>query len=297
MKNKELPLVSVIITTYKRADFLSRAIESVLSQDYLNIEILVIDDNDPSSEFRKETSRLMERYCEDERVYYIKHNKNKNGATARNTGINHSKGFYITFLDDDDNYKSEKVSSQVNYLIGNPQYKAVYCGWIRENKIETPNIVGDLSYEILSGDLLIRTNTIMMEKSVSEKIGNWDSNYSRNQEAAYLLRFFRNGYLIGSVPKPLVEFDTSDRGNAANPKKNQENFEFFLKDQEKYMNSKFTKEEIDEIVLKRMRGVGLGYLKNHSYLGFAKLYFKMIINYPIKYNKYFICYLKDRITN
>lgn len=48
--NNDKPLVSVIIPTYKRADMLTKAIDSVINQTYKNIEIIVIDDNDPSSQ-------------------------------------------------------------------------------------------------------------------------------------------------------------------------------------------------------------------------------------------------------
>ena len=95
-------LVSVIIPTFQRAKYIERAIDSVLNQTYKNFEIIVVDDNDQESEARKEMIKRMDKYSSDSRIIYIKHEKNKNGAAARNTGINVAKGEYITFLDDDD---------------------------------------------------------------------------------------------------------------------------------------------------------------------------------------------------
>lgn len=295
MITNNLPLVSVIITTYKRADFLSRAINSVLAQDYTNIEIVVVDDNDPQTEFREKTEKILQPYIENEQVVYIKHEKNLNGAYARNTGIQHSRGELITFLDDDDLYEKQKVSAQVEYLVNHSQFRAVYCGWERDGKIETPFFEGDLSFEILAGTLLIRTNTIMMYKEISNKIGNWDGRYSRNQEAAYLLRYFKSGEQIGSVDKALVFFDTSDRGNAANPQKNEENFVFFLTDQKEFMEQRFNKKQIKDIISFRMRGVLLGYLKSKDYYNAFKLYGKMMLRFPLKFNHDILDYAFKRL--
>lgn len=108
--------VSVIIPTYKRSEFLERAIESVLNQTYTNIEVLVIDDNDPSSSFRQETEKKMKAYSKNEKVSYIKNAKNLGGALARNEGIYSASGTYVTFLDDDDIYLPNKVSTQVEFM-------------------------------------------------------------------------------------------------------------------------------------------------------------------------------------
>ena len=68
-----MPIVSVIIPTYKGSSALNRAIDSVLCQSYKEIEIIVVDDNDPTSDERKNTEALMSRYIGDKRIRYIKH--------------------------------------------------------------------------------------------------------------------------------------------------------------------------------------------------------------------------------
>lgn len=114
------PKVSVIIPTYKRTgNFLEKAIESVLGQTYENIELVIVDDNIPDSSFRKETEIFMNRYINDKRVVYVKNKSNLGGALARNTGISHSIGDYITFLDDDDIYLPEKIERQLNFMLDN----------------------------------------------------------------------------------------------------------------------------------------------------------------------------------
>ena len=58
----ELPLVSVVIPTYKRPDMIERAIDSVLNQTYKRIEVIVVDDNDPGTSSRVKTELVMRKY-------------------------------------------------------------------------------------------------------------------------------------------------------------------------------------------------------------------------------------------
>ncbi|MCD7817091.1 MAG: glycosyltransferase [Bacteroides sp.] len=110
--------VSIIIPTYKRdVSFLSRAVESVQKQTYKNIEIIVVDDSPDSYEKRASISDYMDSVLgADDRVIYLKNEKNLGGSLARNRGINTATGEYITFLDDDDEYKPEKVEKQLKYM-------------------------------------------------------------------------------------------------------------------------------------------------------------------------------------
>ena len=80
------PLVSIVIPTYSRPLYLKRCIESVLNQTYSNIEIFVVDDNNPDTEFRRDTEKIMSEYLNHKNVTYLQHECNKNGSAARNTG-------------------------------------------------------------------------------------------------------------------------------------------------------------------------------------------------------------------
>ena len=224
-KNK----VSVIIPTYKRSDMLPRAIDSVLNQTYKNIEIVVVDDNNPDSEWRKQTQNIMRRYKDDDRVIYILHPQNLNGSAARNTGIKCSNGNIVAFLDDDDVFFPGKLEKQINALLKHPAFHANYCGWEREGKTVVPVEEGDLSYNILSGDHIIYTNAIVMWKKDAVDCGGWDETFKRHQEAAFLLRYFRTGQKMSCLSEALVTFDTSDRSNAThNPRLNEEQVDYYL---------------------------------------------------------------------
>lgn len=110
------PVVSVIVPTYKRSvSFLARAINSLLVQTYNNVEIIVIDDSPADYEER----RHIEEYVlslDLSRVKYIQNQTNVGGALARNIGIQHATGAYITFLDDDDEYFPPKIERQVRFM-------------------------------------------------------------------------------------------------------------------------------------------------------------------------------------
>ncbi len=108
-------LVSVIITTFKRSELLSRAINSVLAQTYENIEIIVVDDNEPNTEYRSNTEKLMSSlYSNEVKIHYLKMSKNSGACAARNFGVSKAKGRFINFLDDDDQFYPTKIEKQVN---------------------------------------------------------------------------------------------------------------------------------------------------------------------------------------
>lgn len=102
-----MPKVSVILTTYNRAVFISRAIKSVLNQTYKDFELIVVDDGSTDN-----TERVLRRFS-DERIYYTKHKVNKGAAAARNTGLKLAKGELIAFQDSDDEWLPHKLQRQI----------------------------------------------------------------------------------------------------------------------------------------------------------------------------------------
>ena len=109
-------LVSIIMPTYERNEkVIKRAIDSVINQTYKNWELIVVDDN-KKDEVSKNVQTILNE-INDTRIIYIKNEENMGSAKSRNHGIEKSKGKYITFLDDDDEYLPLKIESQVNKMI------------------------------------------------------------------------------------------------------------------------------------------------------------------------------------
>ena len=90
--------ISVIIPAFNCRDYIGRAIDSVLKQDFSRLEILVVDDASPD-----DVGRLVQqRYGDDSRVKVLLHSENKKLGAARNTGLKNALGDYVFFLDADD---------------------------------------------------------------------------------------------------------------------------------------------------------------------------------------------------
>lgn len=297
MKNTLLPLVSVVIPTYKRAHFLQRAIDSVLNQTYTNIEVVVVDDNNPDSEFRAKTESMMAAYQDNPKVLYVRHPKNQNGAAARNTGIASAHGEYIGFLDDDDWYLPEKIELQMDYLFQHPEFDAVYCGYERADKTKSPYKTGDLSFELLSGVELIYTNTILIRRSCALECGGWDERFRRNQEAVFLLRYFAHGGEIGAIPEVLVKFDISDASNRSNPEQFEQDFDFYLQAHQIQIDecSRRYPDARQMIYSYRYRGVLLNYIKYGHFASAFRLYMKATRLLSIRFTFDCLRYVKRRL--
>lgn len=106
--NVELPLVSVILPTYNRADIIVNSVQSVLDQTYENIELIVVDDGSTDN-----TENVLSVYGD--KIKYIKQT-NKGVSAARNAGISISSGDYIAFIDSDDIWRREKLELQVAFF-------------------------------------------------------------------------------------------------------------------------------------------------------------------------------------
>lgn len=114
---EEKILVSVVIPTYNQKKFFKRAIDSVINQTYSNLEIIVVDDNnieEYSQYVHEYVLKLSNKY---RNIRYVKNKINKGSVYSRNVGIKTSQGEYITFLDDDDFYREDKVKSQLMQMI------------------------------------------------------------------------------------------------------------------------------------------------------------------------------------
>jgi len=128
------PLVSVMIPSYNGAQFIEETLESVLSQTYRNMEIIVLDDGSTDS-----TGEIVQSIANrDHRIIY-KYQCNVGLAETRNRIVNMSKGRYVAFLDQDDLWLPTKIEKQVRLLENYPDVKFVYGNFIiydEENKNE-----------------------------------------------------------------------------------------------------------------------------------------------------------------
>ena len=203
-------LVSVVIPTYHRPVFLKRCIDSVLDQTYRNIEIIVVDDNDPKTEARKETELVMQAYAGVDNVTYLRHDCNKNGSAARNTGWRNSHGKYITFIDDDDVIARTKIEKQVQCLeCLDSSWGACYTGYRLLKEHGDPQISSEKRFGDCYVAALMRTmfmgsgSNLFLRKSVVDEVNGYDETFLRNQDIEFLARILEK-YKLAYVDEVLL---------------------------------------------------------------------------------------------
>ena len=107
-----MKLISIITPAFNAAMCIEKTIESVLTQTYVNWEMLIVDDCSSDN-----TIEIVENYCRtDSRIKLIKHTTNQGVAAARNTALKQANGQYIAFLDSDDMWMPEKLETQYAFM-------------------------------------------------------------------------------------------------------------------------------------------------------------------------------------
>lgn len=196
--------VSIIIPTYNRAEAVQRAIDSALGQTLSDIEVIVVDDASSDN-----TGSVVEK-IEDSRLVYVTHEVNRGGSAARNTGIDHSQGDYIAFLDSDDSWKPTKLEKQVAELESrSAEWIAAYCDFRQkrpnqvveciDNRIRRPT--GLEGGEELIDRILLRTfahggaSTLLVDAAAVERIDGFNPAFQRHQDLEFLIRLLQVGKL------------------------------------------------------------------------------------------------------
>lgn len=190
-------LVSIIIPTYARPENLCRAIDSVLSQTYSPIEIIVVDDNGIGTDYQLETEQLLSDYIKSSKIVYLKHEVNKNGAAARNTGVKHANGFFVGLLDDDDVFENNKIELQVRalesaYLVDS-SCRGCYCNIAKVSWKKTVPFINPDSKNIMEDLLMERiqfnSSTMLFHRDAFLELGGFDERFRRHQDWEFSVRF------------------------------------------------------------------------------------------------------------
>jgi len=163
------PLVSVIVAVSNGARYLAQALESVLSQTYRRIELIVVDDGSVDNSDKIAQSR--------EEVRYISQH-NTGLAVARNTGVNAAQGELIAFIDQDDLWTPNKLDSQVDYLLQNPEIQYVNA-WVRLFVEPGSSLRPGYTEDFLGRVHVGRTpGTLVARKSLFDLVGMFSGDFS-----------------------------------------------------------------------------------------------------------------------
>jgi len=202
-----MPQVSVIIPTFNRAELLPIAIRSVLNQTFQDLEILIVDDGS------SDTTPAVVKSFDDDRIHYIRHPKPRGGAAARNTGIAHSRGEYVAFLDDDDEWYPHKLARQMELMRRSEAgVGAIYCGYFVVERATgricgrmEPKSRGDLSSELLATNPIGGTSCMLLRRNCLEKVGGFDESLPSFQDRDLWIRLSRD-FRFDYVEEPLLNY-------------------------------------------------------------------------------------------
>jgi len=198
------PLVSIITPVYNAEKFLSETIESIKEQTYKNWELLLVDDcsKDNSAKIIKEFKRS------DDRIKYIKLEKNSGASISRNTGIKNAKGRFIAFVDSDDLWEPEKLEIQIKYMLNKKLgFTFTSYRYMKENGTKTNKVAKapfKINYNGLLKNTIIGCSTVVIDRAI---VGDFQMPLvRRGQDTATWLQILRKEKYAYGIQKDLVNY-------------------------------------------------------------------------------------------
>jgi len=201
-----MPKVSVIIPTHNRAGLLEKAVKSVLYQSYTDFEILVCDDASTDN-----TREVIEGFT-DNRIRFTRHERNIGVTAVRNSAIRGSRGDYIAFLDDDDEWLPGKLENQVDLLERSTDklgvaYTGVNCIDMKHGnlvKISVPQYRGYILNNLLY-DNFVTTSTTVVKKTCFEKVGLFDPEFGYAEDYDMWIRIATE-FEFDFIARPMINY-------------------------------------------------------------------------------------------
>ena len=199
------PLVSVVISTYNRANQITKAITSVLKQTYANFEIIIVDDASTDQTVAIAKSIV------DPRIKVVELPKNTSGTLPRNIGIEKSKGEFIALLDSDDEWKPQKLEKQLNF-IKNIKSERFLCYTDltlfdekgEKLKLNTPlSSTRDIMDYIFIDDNCVQTSSFLFPNHLGKEV-QFATNVKKHQDWDFCLRLREAKTKFYHLPEALV---------------------------------------------------------------------------------------------
>lgn len=209
--SKSMPLVSAIITTYKRTpDIVKRAVLSVVNQTYSQIELIVVNDCPLQIELDQKLEGMLSSIRTNIVIQYIVVAQNGGACRARNIGIQKALGKYIACLDDDDEWKPEKIQTYVEAAEMDSQIGIVYGNAIIKNeksgieKISDIKIKpsGNIFMQELAYNIIGSCSFPLLRKTIVDDVGGFSEDMPALQDWELFLRMLKYCEAI-YISKPL----------------------------------------------------------------------------------------------
>lgn len=207
------PTISVVIPAYNREESILAAVQSVLAQDFTNLELIVVDDASTDGTADRLAS------LNDPRLRIVSHERNLGAAAARNTGVRAAQAEWIAFQDSDDEWLPGKLRRQMERLTApDADFIAGYCGMIligrhfqssneRPQVLYIPNpkletVRGNILPQLLEASL-VSTQTLVIRRGILELAGGFDEALPALIDWECMLRVAQLG-AFDFIDEPLV---------------------------------------------------------------------------------------------
>lgn len=202
-------LVTAVITTYNRPQLGRRAIGSVLAQTYQPLEIVVVEDGSNTG---------LEAWLRAEalkQVRYIRHSENRGLPAGRNTGLRLARGDYIAYLDDDDEWKPERIEKQMQLLARlsleeEGRLGVIHCGheihftYDSRIVIDHPRNQGKLREAIICQGAKTVPSSCLFSKAALQEVGGFDERLVSSIDHDIWMALAASGYESRILDEPLV---------------------------------------------------------------------------------------------
>jgi glycosyltransferase involved in cell wall biosynthesis len=202
----EQPAVSVIIAVYNGEPYLRSALNSVLSQDFEDFEVVIVDDCSTDC-----TAEIIAA-CGDPRILYIRNTRNLGQTASLNVGLAAAAGELVARMDADDRYLSGKLRRQVEYMRAHPD--VAVCGTWARRVDERDRLIGtfsaplgadDIAFELIVGTPVCHVSAVM-RASALRQVGGYDEQLRYAADIALWSVLHERGYVIRNIPEVLMEY-------------------------------------------------------------------------------------------
>ncbi len=203
----DVPLVSIVLPTYKRADVLPHAIRSVLAQSYASLELIIVDDNSPD-----DTASVVASF-DDSRIRYVRNDPNLKLPRALNRGFSLARGELLSWTSDDNLYAPTAIERMVEAL-RTRDVDFVYADYFLFSEMDANNRPVDPQRDKLPDQLqLAKGNHIgacfMYSRKLYEAVGEYDPDLFLVEDYDYFIRAAKQ-FRFHHIPDALYYFRRDD---------------------------------------------------------------------------------------
>lgn len=278
------PLVSIFIITHNRSNLLQNAILSALNQTYSNVEVIVIDDYS-MDDTAQTVAKIQE---ENKNLFYFKLPKPSGANAARNQGILHANGYYVTGLDDDDTMTPDRVEKLVKNYHDDYAYVCSQVSYVFPDKTEKKRLkffgetitFSDMLYANISG------NQVLTTKEMFIQAGLYDEQLVSAQDYDMWLKLLAIKPKSKLVRESLMLVDRNDAvGRISSSKKHIKGYFEVYKKYKSHMTNDHRRFQLFKLLIAKNKPISAkGFIRHFSYKNIV-LYLYLTLKMKIKHAK------------